>query len=161
MWLTQPMKILNWTPSVLFYKVPNPGKKGTGANREGDVVARHFEFDRVFRDDDSQDAIFADIRPVIASAIDGYNVCIFAYGQTGSGKTFTMEGDSTSQGITFQAINELFAQSADRRDKLKVFRSMSPLMILAQWPVFVCAHFLREESQSGIVYFVILKYKQH
>lgn len=35
--------------------------------------------------------VFEEVRSLIVSCIDGYNVCIFAYGQTGSGKTFTME----------------------------------------------------------------------
>ncbi len=39
-----------------------------------------------------QSAVFADVRNLVESVMDGYNVCIFAYGQTGSGKTFTMEG---------------------------------------------------------------------
>jgi len=34
--------------------------------------------------------VFSDIKPLIRSVLDGYNVCIFAYGQTGSGKTYTM-----------------------------------------------------------------------
>jgi len=35
--------------------------------------------------------VFEEVKSLIVSCIDGYNVCIFAYGQTGSGKTFTME----------------------------------------------------------------------
>lgn len=34
--------------------------------------------------------VFSDIKPLVRSVLDGYNVCIFAYGQTGSGKTYTM-----------------------------------------------------------------------
>ena len=34
--------------------------------------------------------VFTDIKPLVRSVLDGFNVCIFAYGQTGSGKTYTM-----------------------------------------------------------------------
>ncbi|KAJ7527812.1 hypothetical protein O6H91_16G072400 [Diphasiastrum complanatum] len=51
---------------------------------------RSYKFDRVFLPVCLQDEIFAEVEPIIRSALDGYNVCIFAYGQTGTGKTFTM-----------------------------------------------------------------------
>ena len=35
--------------------------------------------------------VFDEVKALVTSCIDGYNVCIFAYGQTGSGKTYTME----------------------------------------------------------------------
>ncbi len=41
--------------------------------------------------------MFADVKSLVGSVLDGYNVCIFAYGQTGAGKTFTMEGRSASR----------------------------------------------------------------
>ncbi len=37
--------------------------------------------------------VFQDLGvPVLESAFQGYNACVFAYGQTGSGKTHTMMG---------------------------------------------------------------------
>ena len=37
--------------------------------------------------------VFSDLgTPVLNSAFEGYNACVFAYGQTGSGKTYTMMG---------------------------------------------------------------------
>lgn len=57
---------------------------------------QHFEFDRVFAGDSSQDSVFADVKALVLSCVDGFNVCIFAYGQSGSGKTYTMAGCSGS-----------------------------------------------------------------
>lgn len=43
-------------------------------------------------DGNSQEDVFKDIKHLMMSIVDGYNVCIFAYGQTGAGKSFTMIG---------------------------------------------------------------------
>ncbi|XP_020488500.2 kinesin-like protein KIF25 [Labrus bergylta] len=78
-----------------------------------------FEFERVHGPEDSQDAVFQEVRPLMTSLLDGYNVCIMAYGQTGSGKTHTMMGSrpleensgtqkDTQQGIIPKAAAELF-----------------------------------------------------
>lgn len=46
-------------------------------------VKHDFTFDQVFRPNSMQQDIFELVSPLIQSALDGYNVCIFAYGQTG------------------------------------------------------------------------------
>lgn len=38
----------------------------------------------------SVENVFAEVEPIIRSALDGHNVCMLAYGQTGTGKTYTM-----------------------------------------------------------------------
>lgn len=48
------------------------------------------------------------VSPMIQSALDGYNICIFAYGQTGSGKTFTMDGAANNTGIIPRTTHLLF-----------------------------------------------------
>lgn len=40
--------------------------------------------------DDLVEEVFEEVEPILRSALDGHNICIFAYGQTGTGKTFTM-----------------------------------------------------------------------
>jgi kinesin family protein C2/C3 len=60
--------------------------------------------------------VFEEVRPLIRSCADGYNVCIFAYGQTGSGKTHTMEGPSDDPGINRRALQELFSIAAEEVD---------------------------------------------
>ncbi|XP_067428727.1 kinesin-like protein KIF25 isoform X1 [Thunnus thynnus] len=78
-----------------------------------------FEFERVHGPEDSQEAVFEEVKPLLTSLLDGYNVCIMAYGQTGSGKTHTMMGSQlleehsgtqqeAQQGIIPKAAAELF-----------------------------------------------------
>ncbi|TNN68611.1 Kinesin-like protein KIF25 [Liparis tanakae] len=78
-----------------------------------------FEFERVHGAEDSQEAVFQEVQPLLTSLMDGYNVCIMAYGQTGSGKTHTMMGSQlpeehsgtqqeAQQGIIPKAAAELF-----------------------------------------------------
>lgn len=69
-----------------------------------------FEFFRALNETATQEEVFEEIKPLIQSAIDGYNVCIMAYGQTGSGKTFTIYGDDNGQhrGVLPRAANYLF-----------------------------------------------------
>ncbi|PRP85420.1 hypothetical protein PROFUN_06966 [Planoprotostelium fungivorum] len=75
---------------------------------------KSFEFERVFGPNSLQSDVFSDVKPLMTSVIDGYNVCIFAYGQTGSGKTYTMTGPSTDRGINIRALQELFIVARER-----------------------------------------------
>uniref|UniRef100_A0A3P8S6W8 Kinesin family member 25 n=1 Tax=Amphiprion percula TaxID=161767 RepID=A0A3P8S6W8_AMPPE len=82
------------------------------------VQNKMFEFERVHGPDDSQNAVFEEVKSLLTSLLDGYNVCIMAYGQTGSGKTHTMMGSQleqhsgiqqeAQQGIIPNAAAELF-----------------------------------------------------
>ncbi|XP_058107726.1 kinesin-like protein KIN-14B isoform X2 [Magnolia sinica] len=74
---------------------------------------KQYSFDKVFHPGSSQDEVFSEVEPVIKSALDGYNACIFAYGQTGTGKTFTMEGRVDCPGVVPRAIEALFKQALD------------------------------------------------
>ncbi|KAM1039308.1 hypothetical protein ACFX2C_028737 [Malus domestica] len=78
-----------------------------------DSKNKSYSFDNVFRPGSSQDEVFSEVEPVIKSALDGYNACIFAYGQTGTGKTFTMEGTPEFPGVVPRAIEALFRQAVD------------------------------------------------
>ncbi|KAM9435456.1 kinesin-like protein KIF25 [Clarias gariepinus] len=81
-------------------------------------VNKMFEFERVHAPEDSQDTVFEEVKPLLTSLLDGYNVCIMAYGQTGSGKTYTMIGSQDGnpthlkqdpeEGIISKAAKELF-----------------------------------------------------
>ncbi|KAL4612030.1 hypothetical protein ACB092_08G169400 [Castanea dentata] len=78
-----------------------------------DNKSKSYSFDKVFHPGSSQDEVFSEVEPVIKSALDGYNACIFAYGQTGTGKTFTMEGSPDSPGMVPRSIEALFKQVED------------------------------------------------
>ncbi|CAL8070982.1 unnamed protein product [Calicophoron daubneyi] len=67
-----------------------------------------FQFDRVFDEKCSQEAVFNETSSLIQTAIDGYNVCIFGYGTTGSGKSHTLFGDFEKPGLSPRIFNHIF-----------------------------------------------------
>ncbi|KAH9551175.1 hypothetical protein CY35_09G001300 [Sphagnum magellanicum] len=60
---------------------------------------------------DLKDDVFLEVEPIVRSALDGHNVCIFAYGQTGTGKTFTMEGNKDQPGVIPCTLQWLFDEA--------------------------------------------------
>eukprot|EP01064_Diplonema_japonicum_P004406 TRINITY_DN1286_c2_g4_i2.p1 TRINITY_DN1286_c2_g4~~TRINITY_DN1286_c2_g4_i2.p1 ORF type:complete len:931 (+),score=161.76 TRINITY_DN1286_c2_g4_i2:62-2854(+) len=67
-----------------------------------------------------QDTVFNDLgKPVLYSALEGRNVCLFAYGQTGAGKSFSMLGKANPpelQGIIPRSCLEIFRLRDLERD---------------------------------------------
>nr|XP_002736584.1 PREDICTED: kinesin-like protein KIF14-like [Saccoglossus kowalevskii] len=49
-------------------------------------------------------------RPLLTSAFEGYNTCLFAYGQTGSGKSYSIMGEQDNAGIVPRFSEELFCR---------------------------------------------------
>ncbi|KAJ0971087.1 hypothetical protein J5N97_019046 [Dioscorea zingiberensis] len=95
----------------------------------GGSTKRTFKFDRVYAPRDGQGDVYADASPLVASVLDGYNVCIFAYGQTGTGKTFTMEGTEQNRGVNYRTLEELFKIAAERKESISYSISVSVLEV--------------------------------
>ncbi len=93
------------------------------------IKTRQFELDKIFPMNASQSRVFEDIKPLLSSLLDGYNVCILAYGQTGSGKTYTMEGTSQEQGMIPRALAELFDRMQEKGQTHQFRISMSMVEI--------------------------------
>ncbi|XP_048661709.1 kinesin-like protein KIF25 [Marmota marmota marmota] len=87
-------------------------------------INKTYNFERVYGPAESQEAVFADVCPLLTSFLDGFNMCIMAYGQTGSGKSYTMLGPRAGDepglpsgahadlGIIPRAAEELFRSSS-------------------------------------------------
>eukprot|EP00792_Barthelona_sp_PAP020_P000081 TRINITY_DN1009_c0_g1_i1.p1 TRINITY_DN1009_c0_g1~~TRINITY_DN1009_c0_g1_i1.p1 ORF type:complete len:716 (+),score=193.76 TRINITY_DN1009_c0_g1_i1:50-2197(+) len=88
----------------------------THINRYGE--GKTFQFYRVVPANISQKELFdSEIKDLIISSLDGYNVCLLCYGQTGSGKTYTMLGDEgRSRGACIRSFEAIF----DVIDQLKM-----------------------------------------
>ncbi|ALC46920.1 ncd [Drosophila busckii] len=95
-----------------------------------------FSFDQVFHPQCTQTDIFEMVAPLIQSALDGYNICIFAYGQTGSGKTYTMDGVPDNSGVIPRTVDLLF-------DSIKNYRNLG-------WEYVIKATFL--EIYNEVLY---------
>jgi hypothetical protein len=62
----------------------------------------------VFSPNQGQEDVWEATEPLVQSAIDGFNVCIFTYGQTGSGKTYTMLSEPPNEGLIARSVSKLF-----------------------------------------------------
>ncbi|KAK2908448.1 hypothetical protein Q8A67_004285 [Cirrhinus molitorella] len=70
---------------------------------------KSYSFDRVFSAEETTAQLYQDIaKPLVVSAVEGYNGTIFAYGQTSSGKTFTMMGSEHYPGVIPLAMADVF-----------------------------------------------------
>ncbi|XP_055851841.1 protein claret segregational [Episyrphus balteatus] len=87
-------------------EIHNLEMQASGAKNK--VSSHAFSFDHVFHSRSTQEDVFEMVSPLIQSALDGYNICIFAYGQTGSGKTYTMDGIPSNVGVIPRTVDLLF-----------------------------------------------------
>ncbi|XP_031685999.1 centromere-associated protein E isoform X7 [Oncorhynchus kisutch] len=72
-------------------------------------LTKNFSFDRVFSAEETTLQLYQELaKPLVVSAVEGYNGTIFAYGQTSSGKTFTMMGSSLTPGVIPLAMEDVF-----------------------------------------------------
>ncbi|XP_059460416.1 kinesin-like protein KIN-14R isoform X1 [Corylus avellana] len=95
----------------------------------GGSTKKIFRFDRVYTPKDDQVDVFADASPMVASVLDGFNVCIFAFGQTGTGKTFTMEGSEQDRGVNYRTLEQLFKIAQERKETFTYSISVSVLEV--------------------------------
>ena len=74
-----------------------------------DNGVKKFSVDHVFDKKATQSNIFSKIgKPIVDSALQGYNGTVLAYGQTGSGKTYTMLGSPAEPGLIPRVCQYLF-----------------------------------------------------
>eukprot|EP00798_Chlamydomonas_sp_ICE-L_P021065 gene21065-27945_t len=70
---------------------------------------RCYKFDKVFGPDKSTAQLFTHhVKPVVDSALQGFNCTVFGYGQTGSGKTYTLFGPTMEDGVIGLAMVHIY-----------------------------------------------------
>jgi kinesin family protein 5 len=80
------------------------GEKTVDVRKSDNSVAQ-YEFNRVFNEEASQEAVYKDsVQEIVAATLEGFSGTVIAYGQTGSGKTHTM--DAVIQKAAAQIIAE-------------------------------------------------------
>lgn len=87
-------------------------------------------YDRVFGNGATNNDIFVhSMRPLVTTALQGFNCSTFVYGATGAGKTFTMLGSRENPGITYLTMRELFDQIAEQSDEREFTIAISYLEV--------------------------------
>ncbi|KAL4427843.1 hypothetical protein ABPG75_001932 [Micractinium tetrahymenae] len=103
-----PRSAVQALPDGISVRLPGPdGKEHT------------FSYDKVFKPEASQAAVFEEVSDLVQSALDGYKVCLFSYGQTGAGKTHTMQGSRSyeGQGIIPRSIAKILESVSKLREQ--------------------------------------------
>ncbi|KAH8377505.1 hypothetical protein KR093_005755 [Drosophila rubida] len=128
--------------NVVHVHGPNELTVQSGSSADASAGVTHFfSYDQVYFSCDperknyaDQQAVFAGTaQPLIDTAFDGYNACLFAYGQTGSGKSYSMMGiealddaaldgnaPHAEAGIIPRFCHELFRRIDAVKDQLQV-----------------------------------------
>ncbi|XP_048354405.1 kinesin-like protein KIF14 isoform X2 [Sphaerodactylus townsendi] len=75
----------------------------------------------------SQEMVYQSVAsPLLETAFEGYNTCLFAYGQTGSGKSYTMMGfDDDERGIIPRFCEDLYTRIANMESQQTYHLEMS------------------------------------
>ena len=80
---------------------------------DGDGQRAELSFDACFGGACTQQQLYEEVSPAVASVLSGQYVCVMAYGQTGAGKTFTMQGAADEPGLVHLATDEVRDMAAD------------------------------------------------
>ncbi len=109
-----PDPAINVRPDLNSLKILKANPENNNKKEEYD-----FNFDKVFGQSCSQEALFSEVAEFVQSALDGYHVCLFSYGQTGSGKTHTMNGsgEGPMRGIIPRAMEQVGAYKKQLQEK--------------------------------------------
>ncbi|XP_023291597.2 kinesin-like protein KIF18A [Lucilia cuprina] len=120
------------------------------------------EYDRVYDTDTTNMQIFEECTaPLVDSVLNGYNCSVFVYGATGAGKTFTMLGSTTSPGLTFLTMRDLFDKIESQSDVRKFDVGVSYLEVYNEQVMNLLTKTgplkLREDSNGVVVSGLVLK----
>jgi len=88
--------------------------------KRSDTNKEVYSYDAVFGPSSTQLEVFNEVRSLVQSAFDGYNVTIFTYGQTGAGKTWTLYGSGQEPGISPRTCEVIFNTAARDASKYDI-----------------------------------------
>lgn len=96
-----------------------------------------YPVDYAFKNDVTQEQVFAQVEYLADFAVDGAKCCLICYGQTNSGKTFTLYGakgwkeqaePGQHSGIIPRMIKKVFEFKRDQEDKGNIWQFTMDLL---------------------------------